>query len=82
MPVIDDTVVIACPAGEVFDFLVHAESLPHWDSSIRECVEIASGPVTVGTRYRGASRILGRPRARDALACVTLTTERLESSLK
>ncbi len=27
---------------------------------ILECVQIGSGPVTVGTRYRGASKILGR----------------------
>jgi hypothetical protein len=28
MPVIDETVVIARPAGEVFDFLMLAENLP------------------------------------------------------
>ncbi len=60
MPVIDETVVIARPAGEVFDFLMLAENLPHWDSSMLECVQVGSGAVTVGTRYRGASKILGR----------------------
>jgi len=60
MPVIDETVAIARPAGEVFDFLVSAENLPSWDSSILECVQVGSGAVTVGTRYRGASKILGR----------------------
>ncbi|MEP7177943.1 MAG: SRPBCC family protein [Pseudonocardiales bacterium] len=60
MPEIDQTVVVARPAGEVFDFLVHAENLPRWDSSMLECVQVGSGPVTVGTRYRGASKILGR----------------------
>jgi len=60
MPSIDETVVIARPAGEVFDFLVRGENLPRWDSSILECVQVGSGPVSVGTRYRGASRILGR----------------------
>ena len=60
MPVIDETVVIARPAGEVFDFLMAAENLPRWDSSMLECVQVDSAPVTVGTRYRGASKILGR----------------------
>lgn len=60
MPVIDETVVIARPAGEVFDFLMVAENLPRWDSSILECVQVDSGAVAVGTRYRGASTILGR----------------------
>ena len=60
MPVIDETVVIACPAGEVFDFPGHAENLPRWDSSMFECLQAGSSPVTVGTRYRRAGRILGR----------------------
>ena len=60
MPVIDETVVIARPVGEVFDFLTHAENLPRWDASMLECVQVGSGAVTVGTRYRGASKILGR----------------------
>jgi uncharacterized membrane protein len=60
MPVIDQSVVIARPVAEVFDFLVHAANLPKWDSSMLECVQLDSAPVTVGTRYRGASKILGR----------------------
>jgi len=60
MPVIDETVVIARPVGEVFDFLMFAENLPRWDSSMLECVQVGSGAVTMGTRYRGASKILGR----------------------
>ena len=60
MPVIEETVVIASPVGEVFDFLMLAENLPRWDSSMLECVQVGSGLVTVGTRYRGASTILGR----------------------
>src|SRR6516165_4254087 len=60
MPVIDETVVIARPPGEVFDFLMLAENQPRWDSSMLECAQIGDGTVTVGTRYRGASKILGR----------------------
>ena len=60
MPVIDETVVIARPAAEVFDFLMVAENLPRWDSSMLECAQVGDEAVTVGTRYRGASKILGR----------------------
>ena len=59
MPVIDETVVIARPAGVVFDFLVAAGNLPRWDSSVLECAQVGGGAVTVGTRYRGASLVLG-----------------------
>ena len=37
-----------------------AENLPRWDSSMLECAQVGDGAVTVGTRYRGASKILGR----------------------
>jgi len=60
VPVIDETVVIARPAAEVFDFLMVAENLPRWDSSMLECAQVGDEAVTVGTRYRGASKILGR----------------------
>ena len=60
MPVIDQSIVIARPTADVFDFLVHAENLPRWDSSMLECVQLDAAPVAVGTRYRGASKILGR----------------------
>jgi len=60
MPVIDETAVIARPAGEVFDFLMSAENLPRWDSSMLECAQVGDEAVALGTRYRGASTILGR----------------------
>jgi uncharacterized membrane protein len=60
MPVIDQSVLIDRPAAEVFDYLVHAENLPRWDSSMIECIQLDSSPVMVGTRYRGASKVLGR----------------------
>jgi uncharacterized membrane protein len=60
MPVIDESVVIGRPVAEVFDFLMQAENLPRWDSSMLECIQVGRGAVTAGTRYRGASRILGR----------------------
>jgi uncharacterized membrane protein len=60
MPVVEESVVIPCGAEELFAYLVKAENLPVWDSSIVECSVIGSGPVAIGTRYRGASKIMGR----------------------
>jgi uncharacterized membrane protein len=60
MPVVEECVVIPCGAEELFAYLVKAENLPVWDSSIIECSLVGSGPVAVGTRYRGASKIMGR----------------------
>ena len=60
MPVIDENVTNHAPLAAVFDYLVDGENLPAWDSSITECVRIGPGPVEVGTRYRGASKIMGR----------------------
>jgi uncharacterized membrane protein len=60
MPVIDETVTIDAPVQAVFDYVVDGRNLPDWDSSITECVRIGPGPVEAGTRFRGASRIMGR----------------------
>jgi uncharacterized membrane protein len=60
MPVIDETVTIDAPLQVVFDYLVDGQNLPAWDASITECVRIGPGPIEVGTRYRGASKIMGR----------------------
>lgn len=60
MPIIDETVVINRPAEEVFDFLMQAENLPRWDSSMLDCAQLSDGPVTLGTQYRGATKVFGR----------------------
>jgi uncharacterized membrane protein len=60
MPVIDESVTINAPLAAVFDYLVDGENLPAWDASIVECRRIGPGPIEVGTRYRGASKIMGR----------------------
>jgi hypothetical protein len=60
MPVVEESVVIARPPEEVFDYLAQADNLPVWDSSIVQAEQVGTGPVGVGTRWRGASKILGR----------------------
>jgi uncharacterized membrane protein len=60
MPVVEESVVIARPPEEVFDYLSKAENLPVWDSSIVEAEQVGDDPVGVGSRWRGTSKILGR----------------------
>jgi len=60
MPVIEESVFIACPPEEVFDFVVKPENLPVWDSSIISAAQIGAEPIGVGTRANGTSKIMGR----------------------
>ncbi|GAA3881567.1 hypothetical protein GCM10022381_24780 [Leifsonia kafniensis] len=60
MPVIEESVFIACPPQEVFDFVVKPENLPIWDSSIITAAQVGEEPIGVGTRADGTSKIMGR----------------------
>ncbi|MGB9377738.1 MAG: SRPBCC family protein [Mycobacteriales bacterium] len=60
MAVIEESVFVAQPPKVVFDFLVRAENLPVWDSSVVEAEQVGNDPITVGTRARGTSKVLGR----------------------
>lgn len=60
MPVNEETVSVGRAPQEVFDYISRPENLPVWDSSILEAEQIGSDPLQVGTRWRGASKILGR----------------------
>src|SRR4051812_6875675 len=59
MPVIEEDVHISRPSQEVFDYLTTPENLPVWDSSVLEVERVTPGPVQVGNRWRGVSKILG-----------------------
>ena len=60
MPVIEESVFIACPPEVVFDFIVKPENLPVWDSSIITAAQVGDEPIGVGTRSDGSSKIMGR----------------------
>lgn len=60
MAVIEESVFIARPRQEVFDFLSKTENIPVWDSSIVHAEQVGDGPVGVGTRSKGTSKIMGR----------------------
>jgi len=60
MPVFEDSVFIACPLQDVFDFMVESENLAVWDSSVVKAEKVGTGPVGLGTRTRGTSKIMGK----------------------
>ncbi|WP_458781278.1 SRPBCC family protein [Arthrobacter sp. D3-16] len=60
MPVIEESVLINRPPEEVFQFLIRTENIPVWDSSVIQAEQVGDGPVGVGTRSRGTSKVLGR----------------------
>ena len=60
MAVIEESVYIARPQQEVFDFLAKSENIPIWDSSVIRAEQIGDGPVNVGTQSKGTSKIMGR----------------------
>lgn len=60
MPVIEESIFIPKPPQEVFDYVSAPENLPEWDSSIVDAHRLDDGPIEVGTRSKGISKILGR----------------------
>lgn len=60
MAVIEESVYIARPQQEVFDFLTKSENIPIWDSSVIRAEQVGDGPVETGTRSKGTSKIMGR----------------------
>ena len=60
MAVIEESVYIARPGQEVFDFLTKTSNIPVWDSSVVQAEQMGDGPVEVGTRFKGTSKIMGR----------------------
>ncbi len=60
MPVFEDSVFIARPLHDVFDFMVESENLAMWDSSVVKAEKVGTAAVGVGTRTRGASKIMGK----------------------
>ena len=60
MPVIEESVFIARPPQEVFDYITDPENIPVWDASVLKAEQVGTGPVGLGTRTRGTSKIMGR----------------------
>jgi len=60
MPVVEESVFIARPPQAVFDFVTDPAKLPIWDSSVVAAEPLGTGPVGLGTRARGTSKVMGR----------------------
>lgn len=57
---IEESIEIRRPVEQVFSFTTDAKSWPKWQSIIMEAEQTSPGPVTVGTMFRGTSRMMGR----------------------
>ncbi|MCA4132466.1 SRPBCC family protein [Arthrobacter sp. M4] len=60
MPVTDESIVIPVPPEEVFDYLNDPTHLPEYDATVLTSELQGDGPVQVGSRFKGKSKILGR----------------------
>ncbi|MFC7450677.1 SRPBCC family protein [Rhodococcus daqingensis] len=60
MPVLEQSVLIARPVSEVWDYLANPANWPSWESSMIECTQVTDGPIGLGTRWQGVTRVLGR----------------------
>ena len=60
MPVVDDSIMINRPRGEVFAFAIDPENIPVYSSNLIEFEQVTEGPVGKGTRNRGSVKVVGK----------------------
>ena len=60
MPVTEESVTIARPPQEVFDFLANFENLSAFDAFVTASGQVGDGPPGLGTRGRGTTRFMGQ----------------------
>ena len=60
MPVVEESVFIPRPPQQVFNFVSKYENIPVWDSSVVHAETIGGGPVQLGTRGKGTSKVVGK----------------------
>jgi uncharacterized protein YndB with AHSA1/START domain len=60
MPVVEESVHIARPQQEVFDFLANFENLSVYDAFVTASGQVGDGPPGLGTRGRGTTRFMGQ----------------------
>jgi uncharacterized membrane protein len=59
VPLLEASVLIARPVGEVWEYVTSAENLPVCVPVLHEVTKITDGPVRVGTQWQGTMRFLG-----------------------
>lgn len=60
MPTIEESIVIAAPPERVFDYLLDPASFAQFSGSILYSELEGEGPLRVGSRIKGATKVLGR----------------------
>ncbi|WP_426225061.1 SRPBCC family protein [Pseudarthrobacter sp. DSP2-3-2b1] len=60
MPVVEETVTVARPPQEVFDFLANFGNLSAYDAFVTTSGQVGDGPPGLGTRGRGTTRFMGQ----------------------
>jgi uncharacterized membrane protein len=60
MPTIEESITIDRPASEVYAFMSDASNVAVYDSSCIRSESATDGELAVGSRWRGATKVLGR----------------------
>jgi uncharacterized membrane protein len=60
MVIIEESVTIGRPVAAVFAYIADATNVPVYDASVVLMTQVTDGPTGLGTRWRGATKILGR----------------------
>ena len=56
---IEESVEIQCPVDKVFAYTTEAKSWPKWQSIIVEAEQTSQGPWSIGTTFKGTTRLMG-----------------------
>ena len=56
---IEESIEIKRPAEKVFDYTTDARSWPKWQTILPQAEQTSSGPVAVGTTFKGIVRMMG-----------------------
>jgi uncharacterized membrane protein len=56
---IEESVEIKCPVEKVFAYTTDAKGWPKWQSIIMEAEQTSQGPWSVGTTFKGITRLMG-----------------------
>lgn len=60
MPHVEGAIIIHQPVEEVFDFVADERNEPRYNPRMLRVEQISAGPIGRGTRFRAASRSMGR----------------------
>lgn len=60
MPVVDESIVIDRPRGEVWEFATDPDNIVLTSSNLVEFTQITDGPIGEGTRFRGVTKVAGK----------------------